>query len=177
MQRFFNSAFHGIALMLLFVLLTGCNLLLSQLPPQITTPQDTIPSMLALTNAARATPRTCGNRRYPAAPPLQWNDKLAIAAQRHSQDMATRNYFSHYSPEGQSPAARITAAGYAWSTYGENISLGHRNYAATLASWLQSEGHCKNIMRADLKDFAVAKASSSNTRHNIYWTQVFATQR
>lgn len=177
MQHLFRSAFRSIVLVLLLILLTGCNLLLSQLPPQVTTPQDTIANMVALTNAARAIPRTCGNRHYPAAPPLQWNDKLAKAAQRHSQDMATRNYFSHYSPEGQSPAARITAAGYAWSTYGENISAGRSNYAATLTSWLQSEGHCKNIMRADLKDFAVAKASSSNARYSVYWTQVFATQR
>lgn len=177
MQHLFRSAFRSIILVLLLVLLTGCNLLFSQLPPQVTTPQDTIANMVALTNAARATPRTCGNRHYPAAPPLQWNDKLATAAQRHSQDMATRNFFSHENPEGQGPAARITAAGYAWSTYGENIALGHSNYAAALASWLQSKGHCQNIMRADLKEFAVAKASSSASSHRTYWTQVFATQR
>lgn len=179
MRHSVHSAFytHSIILLFLLCVLAGCNLSRSQNPPQNPSTEDTIPTMLALTNAARAVPRTCGNRRYAAAPPLQWNAILATAAQSHSQDMATRNFFGHNSPEGQGPAERITAAGYTWSTYGENISAGRSSYAATLASWLQSEGHCRNIMRPDLKDFAVAKASSSTSRYGVYWTQVFATPR
>ncbi len=44
--------------------------------------------------------------------PLQSNRELAAIALGHSRDMAERNYFSHNSPEGQTPGERADKHGY-----------------------------------------------------------------
>src|SRR5262245_29690480 len=41
---------------------------------------------VALTNAARSEARDCGGKPYPAAPPLQWQPKLALAAEAHAEE-------------------------------------------------------------------------------------------
>jgi hypothetical protein len=60
---------------------------------------------------------------YPAVAPLAFNPKLIQSARGHSQDMITRNFFSHVNPSGQSPTARAAAAGYDVSI-GENLDGG-----------------------------------------------------
>ena len=45
-------------------------------------------------------------------PSLNWNDQLSKIARDHSADMLEREYFSHNTPEGLSPAHRADAAGF-----------------------------------------------------------------
>ena len=63
-------------------------------------------------------------------PPLQWSDELAEIARAHSQDMASRDFFSHVNPGAQGPTDRAREAGfsckknqsgYRTSGIGENI--------------------------------------------------------
>ena len=68
--------------------------------------------ILALVNAARARPRTCGTQAFGPAGPLTWNPLLGRAALVHSTDMAQKHYFNHKQPDGSLPADRATAAGY-----------------------------------------------------------------
>ncbi len=63
--------------------------------------------------------------------------------------MKTNNYFSHTGLNGSTAGQRITAAGYTWSAYGENIANGYSSEQAVINGWLGSEGHCKNIMSAE----------------------------
>ena len=56
--------------------------------------------------------------------PLAWSPSLTAAARAHAQDMNDRRYFAHNSPDGRLPGDRITAAGYAWSSYGESLAVG-----------------------------------------------------
>jgi len=44
--------------------------------------------------------------------PLVYDNKIATVARQHSEDMATRNYFEHVTPEGLSAAQRGINAGY-----------------------------------------------------------------
>lgn len=44
--------------------------------------------------------------------PLNWNDALSELARAHSADMLERDYFSHNSPGGQTPADRADQAGF-----------------------------------------------------------------
>jgi len=44
--------------------------------------------------------------------PLVYDDKIATIAREHSQDMITRNYFAHDTPDGISPSQRGIDAGY-----------------------------------------------------------------
>src|SRR5688572_22235407 len=75
--------------------------------------------VLKLVNHARSRPRTCGERKFDAAQPVEWDAKLAHAALVHSRDMAKQNYFSHTSRSGTLVADRADQAGYKWARIGE----------------------------------------------------------
>lgn len=125
--------------------------------------------MLSLVNEARAQGCKCGTTSMPPVPALTWNDLLAKAAYNHSKDMKRNNYFSHTNMEGKSPGDRMNAVGYNWKAYGENIAQGQTTEQIVMDSWLQSEGHCKNIMNKNFKDIGVGRSGN-------YWTQVFGTK-
>ncbi len=60
----------------------------------------------------------------PPVPPLAMNAQLLAAARWHSGDMFTNQYQGHYQTNGSSvldPGGRISATGYGWQTYGENV--------------------------------------------------------
>ena len=122
--------------------------------------------ILQLVNDARQKGCTCGSTVMPAVPVLAWNDQLAKAAYDHSKDMFDNNYFSHTGLNGSSPGDRIKAAGYNWTGYGENIASGYTTEQQVMNAWLASEGHCKNIMSANVKEMGAG-------REGNYWTQVF----
>lgn len=102
----------------------------------------------------------------PPVSPVTWNDQLATAAFNHSNDMNSNNYFNHNSPAGSTAGDRITAAGYTWRTYGENIARGYTSEQSVIDGWINSEGHCKNIMNPSFKEMGVARVGN-------YWTQEF----
>ncbi|MEV4675526.1 MULTISPECIES: CAP domain-containing protein [Actinomadura] len=104
---------------------------------------------------------------------LTSNGKLAVAAQGHSADMARRGFFDHTNPDGKSPGDRITAAGYRWSTYGENIAKGQPTPASVMTSWMNSPGHRANILNCSFREIGVGVVKSGGP----YWTQVFGAAR
>ena len=126
-------------------------------------------NLLKLVNDVRQSGCTCGTTVMPAVAPLTWNDQLAKAAYDHSKDMQLNNYFSHTGLDGSSPGSRMTAEGYIWKTYGENIANGFTTEQSVMNGWLGSEGHCKNIMNAGFKEIGAGRESN-------YWTQVFGTR-
>jgi uncharacterized protein YkwD len=121
--------------------------------------------ILALVNAARARPRTCGTQAFGPAGPLAWNPLLGRAALAHSTDMAQKHYFNHEQPDGSLPADRATAAGYRWVRVGENIASGQRSAEEAVASWLDSPGHCANIMNPAFTEMGAAYAINPRNRN------------
>jgi uncharacterized protein YkwD len=105
---------------------------------------------------------------------LSWNATLARIAERHSRDMAERNYLSHDSPEGRSFVDRYRQGGFSCQVRigreihagAENIALGRLYNSATIENgvtyydwnsaqqiarravdgWMRSPGHRKNIL-------------------------------
>lgn len=128
--------------------------------------------VLGLVNAARAQPRACGSEQYGAAPPLEWNAKLAAAAVAHSRDMAKRNYFAHRGRDGSLVADRAVRAGYDWKRIGENIAAGQGSAEQAVASWLASPTHCANLMQPDYTQMGAAYVTDPASDTGIYWTQV-----
>ena len=126
--------------------------------------------VMALVNQARASSRMCGNTAFPAAAPLAWNNKLFNAAAGQSADMANNNYVAHTSLDGRTPGQRMTAAGYNWSSFGENVAAGQSSVSAAMADWMASAGHCSNIMNSSYRDVAVACVANSNSTYRTYWT-------
>ncbi|MFD6415785.1 sigma-70 family RNA polymerase sigma factor [Streptomyces sp. NPDC060194] len=105
--------------------------------------------------------------------PVTSNSALARAAADHSADMAARDYFSHSSPDGTDPGDRITAAGYRWSTYGENIARGQQSPASVMEGWMNSPGHRANILNCGFKELGVGVHQAQG---GPWWTQAFGTK-
>jgi uncharacterized protein YkwD len=131
--------------------------------------------VLELVNAARETSRRCGRKRFDAAPPLTLSRALSDAASRHANDMAARQgALDHRGSDGSEPAERVSQAGYRWETFGENIAAGQSNADAVVAAWLDSPGHCGNIMGPQFTQMGVAFALAPSGNLGVYWAQVFA---
>lgn len=128
-------------------------------------------------NQIRATARACGSLTYAAAPPLKWNDKLFNAAAGHSADMAAKNYFSHTSLDGRSFSQRITNAGYDWRAAGENIAAGQTSVAQVMTAWVNSPGHCANLMNKNFTEVGVACVKNDASSYRYYWTMELAQPR
>jgi uncharacterized protein YkwD len=124
---------------------------------QIPTPANldsTRTAILCLLNRARA--------RHGLAP-LARNASLALASQRHSDDMALRNYYEHDTPEGVDSATRVAGAGYPipGATVGENIHWGVEAEATPVRifrDWMESPGHRENILRPAFTEVGVGVA-------------------
>ncbi|QES46836.1 RNA polymerase [Streptomyces venezuelae] len=124
-------------------------------------PQGDAAQVVALVNKERAA-AGCG--------PLKDDPQLRAAAQGHSDDMAARDFFSHTAPGGSDPGDRTTAAGYRWSTYGENIAKGQQTPEQVMDSWMNSSGHRANILNCSFKDIGVGIRKGSG---GPWWTQNF----
>jgi uncharacterized protein YkwD len=144
--------------------------------PPLPSQEQSVRMILAETNRARATGRTCGTQYFPAAPPLVANGPLNTAALVHSTEMAALRYFSHQGKDGSQVSDRATRAGYAWRAIGENIASGMRTPEEAVAGWVASPGHCANLMNPQFADmgsaYGVAPASGI-----VFWTQAFGKRR
>lgn len=103
---------------------------------------------------------------------LTVNAKLTTAALNHSKDMAAHSTMSHTGSDGSDPGERITRAGYAWMTYGENVAYGYSTPEQVMTGWMNSPGHRQNILNCEFKEIGVGLAQP-----NFYWTQAFGTAR
>jgi len=138
-------------------------------------------------NQARAEVRDCHDGKGLVGPsqPLRWNDELYASAYEHSYDMAMSDTFSHYgsgtkydiTADGGSPSyfyERIENNGYThYQHLGENIAGGQESIEEVMNAWLESPGHCANIMNNDFDEIGMAIVMEEESRFGIYWTQNF----
>jgi uncharacterized protein YkwD len=122
-------------------------------------------------NQLRAQGAVCGGVRYPAAKPLRWSTQLQRAADQHSHDMATHNFFNHKSASnGSTLPERLRSAGYNYRTAGENIAAGPSTVAQVVAMWVDSPAHCVTMMTASFIELGVSCKNNSNSHYKTYWT-------
>ncbi len=140
-------------------------------------PASAAQEVLDATNAARAAGRQCGDTWMEAAPPVAWNERLAAAARMHSEDMAQQSYFSHVDRRRQEVPQRVEAQGYAWRNVAENISRGQNSALEAVNGWINSPGHCRNLMNPRFTEMGAGLAMHQARHPTAYWTQVFATPR
>jgi len=101
--------------------------------------------------------------------PLRLNAQLEEAAEEHSQEMVSQDYFAHIAPSGLTPLERVRETGYIPSphdgyTIGENIAWGTLELStpkAIVAAWIASPEHLANILEADYRDTAVGVAPAA----------------
>jgi uncharacterized protein YkwD len=131
--------------------------------------------VLSLTNEARAGGRRCGAQYFAPVAPLILDDALNRAALAHSIDMAAHDEFEHRGHDGSTPAVRVQSAGFGeHRIVGENIAAGAITAAEVVRGWLQSPGHCQNIMDGRFTHMGVGYAENVHTASLVFWTQDFA---
>lgn len=140
------------------------------------TSAQSISDILSRVNRIRAAGNVCGGMYYPPAAPLRWSSKLQQAAVQHSQDMASHNFFNHKSAtNGSTLTDRLKSVGYKYQAASENIGAGPITVAQILDMWLDSPGHCVNLMTATFTELGVSCQNSSHSTYKTYWTMKAAT--
>ncbi len=101
---------------------------------------------LAMVNQVRSQPRSCGTQAFSAAPALVWDARLEEAARVQSSYQMQISTMTHTGAGGSDGGQRITAAGFMWNAWGENVGWNYPNATAMLQGWVNSPGHCHNLM-------------------------------
>jgi uncharacterized protein YkwD len=131
---------------------------------------------LELINDVRARGARCGERVFGPAPPVKLSVTLGSVAFGHANDMAQHDYFEHQDLAGHSPADRVRAVGYRESLVGENIAYGPKSTDEVVQGWLDSPGHCENIMDPRFAEMGIAFAPG-RAKRGLYWVQLLAEPR
>jgi uncharacterized protein YkwD len=142
-------------------------------------------------NEARSEGRYCGDKWWPAVPPLKWDDRLYRAAYEHANDMATTNYYEHDGSGTESDwTANVLGLGRGshfgeridnnridtkepGSWRGENASWGRPSLEIAIQKWLDSPHHCENIMEKHYKTLGMAGVYREDSEYGYYWDQEF----
>jgi hypothetical protein len=127
-----------------------------------------------LVNAAREHGHRCGNRLWSPTNPIRLSATLSEIARQHALDMVRHHYFDHVDLSGRSPVDRVKAAGYLEQRVAENIAYGTLSTEDAIAGWLNSPGHCENLMDPRVKEMGIAFAPGSGEHRELYWVQLFA---
>ncbi len=138
----------------------------------MTTPTSLETLFLQLVNEARA---------KVGAKPLTFDGELLDSSDAHSAWMDQTDTFSHTGVNGSSPGDRMTAAGYGWQGYGENIAYvsGGMTEATILqlhTNLMNSPGHYANIINGNFEEIGIGlREGTINGYKVVFVTQNFGT--
>lgn len=110
-------------------------------------------------------------------PPVSVDPRLMSIARARSVDMATKHYFSHTQPDGQTATSMIKAAGIAWERIGEIIAYNTTSdliasAAGANTQWLNSSGHYAIITQPAYNHIGVGLAIDSSNGRRV-WTAIW----
>ncbi|MBI5645120.1 hypothetical protein HY970_03410 [Candidatus Kaiserbacteria bacterium] len=115
-----------------------------------------------------------GDRASQQLGTLNVNAKLAAAAQMKANDMATKGYFSHTSPEGHDSWYWFKQAGYNFEYAGENLAVDFSESADVERAWMQSPTHRANILQSHFTEIGIATAVGTyQGRSTVFAVQMF----
>ena len=108
--------------------------------------------------------------------------RLRRAAELKGQRVASCNQFSH-TPCGVAVTSDVKAAGYRYTTFGENLFAGTwGRYSArdVVNAWLQSPPHRANMLNGRFRDLGAAPVRASGLLGGsdmVVWTATFGSRR
>lgn len=123
------------------------------------------------------------SRVDPKAKSLMIDPELSGIARQRAADMATKNYFAHTAPNGDTSASLLmTEDAHFQGLLGENMAAQHYTPALGIDvdafarrfvdTWLKSAPHKENLSFADYSRTGVGAAVNGDT---VYVTQLFST--
>ena len=96
--------------------------------------------------------------------PLRLDSRLSLAAEDRVEDMLSKRYFDHVSPDGVNPFTWVQARGYRYRMIGENLALGYRNSESVVTGWMNSPGHRENLLKSGFNEVGIAFTDTSPRR-------------
>lgn len=105
---------------------------------------------------------------------LTENPLLAQAAQLKAEDMASKGYFAHTSPEGKTPWYWFDLVGYKYSYAGENLAVDFTDSAEVTRAWMNSPTHRANIENGAYTEVGTGIATGVYKGHEtVFVAQVY----
>ncbi|MBS1809296.1 MAG: hypothetical protein JST84_14120 [Acidobacteria bacterium] len=105
---------------------------------------------------------------------LQASVAVTNASKWMSNDMATKNYFSHTDSTGRDPFVRMSAFGYNYNTWkGENIAAGYSDAVNTFNQWKNSPSHNETMLNPNFKVIGIGRVVNLGAYYRYYWTTDF----
>ncbi len=118
------------------------------------------------------------DRSLNGASNLVANNLLQKAAQLKANDMATRGYFSHNSPEGITPWYWLEKVGYKYKYAGENLAIDFSESKDVAEAWMNSPTHRANIVNKKYTEIGIAVADGFyEGKKTVFVVQYFGTPK
>lgn len=108
--------------------------------------------------------------------PLVENVLLDKAAQLKAEDMASRGYFAHTSPDGKNPWYWFKQVGYDYHFAGENLAVNFFESEDVAKAWMNSPTHRSNIVKKEYTEIGIGVANGVyEGRDTVFVAQLFGT--
>ncbi len=105
---------------------------------------------------------------------LGMSQAIGAAAEHHSAEMASSDYFSHTMLNGVSWSLNMSNHGYTYNTYrGENIAAGSAAAYDTFMQWKNSPGHNANMLNGNYNTIGIGRVYGDSSTYKYYWTTNF----
>jgi hypothetical protein len=105
--------------------------------------------------------------------PVTLNYELGAAADYHSVDMGTNNYFDHYLFDGTDPGTNIQNFGYTGFPWGENIAAGMGTAQEVLIAWQNSPEHNATMTNPAFTEVGIGRHYVEGSYYGWYWTATY----
>ncbi|MEK7626797.1 MAG: CAP domain-containing protein [Patescibacteria group bacterium] len=117
---------------------------------------------------------TNGSRQSSNLFSLKESGLLNVAAKMKAEDMASKGYFAHVSPDGVDPWYWINKAGYKYSYAGENLAINFSDSDDVIKAWLNSPAHRDNILNAHFTEIGIGIAKGMyEGKETVFIAQMF----
>lgn len=111
-------------------------------------------------------------------PALAVSPILTQGAQLKADDMATKSYFAHNSPEGRNSWYWFNLVGYKYVYAGENLAVNFSDSERVTEAWLKSPTHQANIVGRSYTEMGTGIASGRyKGRESIFVVQHYGTPK
>ncbi len=90
---------------------------------------------------------------------LKESTLLDKAAQMKAEDMASKGYFAHTSPEGREPWYWFDQVGYKYDYAGENLAVNFNDSKDVSEAWMNSPTHRANLLKAVYREVGTGIAT------------------
>lgn len=161
-----NSVLMSLFIFVMFISLMNIQTILSSVAKNSKLAAVLSSTLVQLTNEERSK-YTLGS--------LKENELLTKAAQNKAQDMASKGYFAHTSPEGKKPHNWLQDVGYVYQYAGENLAVNFADSKDVTLAWMNSPTHKANIVKPVYTEIGIGVASGTLAgKETIFVAQIFA---